>query len=467
MADSANAPVASIGDPQGLPEYKIRNGDFTEGVDQVPYWEEHDDKRGAWTKKFGRFPGWETGRLSDDWEKGFPQGDPDGRPTVGLMRSAVGGPPGAAALPSDGDSGQRGYIQQSILVAPDTEYRVTYWAGDTNRSDAIYALVLRQPQDQGYLAIRTQKTDTRDPSTPLGWTQGRLSFRTDSDTKQVTIRFVDNNTTNTMVAGIKVYGIDPTAHTYSIARTQPESTPDNPITAPADSSFDAFRLQLLDETNQPLSSQDVTLQLEPRMTGSSFVSRQQTSLRYPARTDVQGWLTVPAGALHAGVKNGPMQLNALLHGSQLDGQVDLKVGTAAARFSVAPPPVWDLRPTPVGTVGYPGVRVRAEDEGQVPRQSVSVVLPPDRGLQPVPERDNRYQLTVLGADQSTRYYPGTLDGQTLTFENVDLALPGKGSLSTLWIAVKAADNAPLGDTYLNFRVGDRAPVSTPFRVVAR
>ncbi|MFG2132771.1 hypothetical protein ACGFNV_33925 [Streptomyces sp. NPDC048751] len=137
---------------------------------------------------------------------------------------------------------------------------------------------------------------------------------------------------------------------------------------------------------------------------------------------------------------------------------------ATVQFSVAPGGPPDVRLERAGNTGYPGVQLRAEEDGTVPAQSVRVDLPAGAGLQFVAEP--RYQLTVLAAGGTSRAYYGTVsaDGQSLTFDNVDLALSGRGSVSAAWVAVKALAGARLGDTRLTFRVGARTSDSTTIRV---
>ncbi|MGI5466249.1 hypothetical protein [Streptomyces sp. CA-132043] len=384
-------------------------------------------------------------------------------------------------------NGQRVYsgIWQEIPTEDGAEYEVSYWAGKSpwtgeSKHWANGRVEVLDSYDK-VIEDQTWHVDNKGMQDPLGaynpnWQRHAFTFTAQGPT--AVVRFLedgahDGETTQcdpgyhggASYAGMAVRRTAP-ARQYAISGTRPESSSERPLTAPRDQAFGEFAVRILDSANQPLSAQRVTLELEPRATGSYFVSGDRTSQTYSAQTDVKGWLTVPAGALQAGAVDGPMQLYVRLNGARLNGQVNLVVGASAARFSVSAPPAWDLRPTPAGSVGYPGVRVRAEDVGEVPRQRVSVSLPPDRGLEFVAERNDRYQLTVLGAGQDTAYYPGTLAGQTLTFEDVGLALAGKGSVSTLWVAVQATGHASPGDTYLTFRVGDREPVSTLFRVAA-
>ncbi|MFI9234983.1 hypothetical protein [Streptomyces sp. NPDC053079] len=145
-------------------------------------------------------------------------------------------------------------------------------------------------------------------------------------------------------------------------------------------------------------------------------------------------------------------------------------GRPAVLFTVVPggPPAVAL--APAGETGYPGVRLQqAGETGTVPPQDVYVALPRGKGLQFVPEGGGDYLLTVLDARGHTNTYRGILssDGRAVTFEGVDPALSGKGSKSTAWLAVKASDNARLGETRLTYCVGDQASGSTPIRVVDR
>ncbi|MBB5122570.1 hypothetical protein [Streptomyces eurocidicus] len=140
----------------------------------------------------------------------------------------------------------------------------------------------------------------------------------------------------------------------------------------------------------------------------------------------------------------------------------------AVPFTVSPGGPPEVVLAPAGATGYPGVRLEQADEsGTVPPQDVYVALPRGKGLRFVAEGGIDHVLTVQDAQGHTHTYRGILsaDGRAVTFEGVDPALSGKGSKSTLWLPVKASDNARLGSTYLTFCVGDRASESTPVRVV--
>lgn len=83
------------------------------------------------------------------------------------------------------------------------------------------------------------------------------------------------------------------------------------------------------------------------------------------------------------------------------------------------------------------------------------------------QADSKYQLTVADAAGNIKNYIGSASGdkQVLTFLNVDLGLPGKGSTSTAWLAVTAASDAPVGITSLKFSVGRHDSPSTSLDVV--
>jgi hypothetical protein len=142
--------------------------------------------------------------------------------------------------------------------------------------------------------------------------------------------------------------------------------------------------------------------------------------------------------------------------------------TRRTSFSVAPGGPPDVKLTVGGVTGYPGVRLTTDD-GPVPVQTVRVILPQGMGLRFVEEGNPGYQLTVLDSDGAAKNFPGQLsqDGQTLTFSKVNLALAGKSSQSTAWVAVKATDPQAAGRTSLTFQVGGESSQSTPIEVGAR
>ncbi|MEU5048201.1 NHL repeat-containing protein [Streptomyces sp. NPDC021096] len=143
--------------------------------------------------------------------------------------------------------------------------------------------------------------------------------------------------------------------------------------------------------------------------------------------------------------------------------------SAPVEYSVSPGVPPEVTLTRGGAPRYPGVRLHTDETGAIRPQNVHVTLPLGKGLQFVPESGPDYQLTVMDAHGTLKHYNGTLssDGQSLTFEDVALALSGRGSESRAWVAVKAAANAPLGDTSLSFHVGDRHSPSTPIHVGAQ
>ncbi|MEU7135763.1 hypothetical protein [Streptomyces sp. NPDC046261] len=137
-------------------------------------------------------------------------------------------------------------------------------------------------------------------------------------------------------------------------------------------------------------------------------------------------------------------------------------------FSVTAGGPPDVTLKPAGATGYPGVRLRADDDGKVSPQDVYVALPRGKGLQFAAEGGTACLLTVQDAHGNAKTYRGTLssDGQALTFQGIDPALSGIGSSSTAWVAVNAPDGAPASKDpmHLTFCVGDRTSPSTPVLV---
>ncbi|MBZ4323398.1 hypothetical protein [Streptomyces huiliensis] len=132
-------------------------------------------------------------------------------------------------------------------------------------------------------------------------------------------------------------------------------------------------------------------------------------------------------------------------------------------------------------VGYPGVRVRADDDGTVSPQDVYVALPAGKGLYFSAESGPNYGLTVQDAHGTPHLFPGhaAADGQALLFPGVDLFLSEKGAESTVWVAVTAKPAGEAGSAKphtpaaskepaaLTFCVGVRTARSTPVVVDAR
>ncbi|MEV2255596.1 DUF642 domain-containing protein [Streptomyces sp. NPDC050147] len=110
---------------------------------------------------------------------------------------------------------------------------------------------------------------------------------------------------------------------------------------------------------------------------------------------------------------------------------------------------------------YPGVHVTATGD-HTAAQTVKVTLPGGRGL-----RFGTPSLTVMTGNGNTSH-TGTpsADGQTLTFDKVDLRLTGKGTSATLFLPVTADSNAAPGDTSLTFQVGGQSGPSSTIHVTS-
>ncbi|MFI9234981.1 hypothetical protein [Streptomyces sp. NPDC053079] len=382
----------------------------------------------------------------------------------------------AIDLVGRGDN-RHGYIGQLLPdLIPGAQYDVTFWAGAPwYGEEPPHATRMRykvndgmsrddgKALDQEYISVpEPPRVAISGGSWVRQWKQYQRSFIALSSNAYLSFADDATNryTTGTQLACVSVRLSVP-AHDYRIARTAPETSPDNPLTAPTDTPFDGFRVQFSDEANQPLSSRQVSLILDPSATGSHFAHDGRATLTYTGKTGVDGWLSVPAGAVQAGSQQGPMRIHAQLNTTRLGGQADLRVGAPVARFSVYRGGPVTL--TRAGETGYPGVNLRANQDDPVPPQNVRVTLPRGRRLQFVAQGDPGYQLTVQNGGQ----YNGILspDGQTLTFENVDLVLSGKDSTALIWVAVKAPGNATPGETELSFRVGDVTSPSSSITVV--
>ncbi|KUN03556.1 hypothetical protein AQI95_24040 [Streptomyces yokosukanensis] len=116
---------------------------------------------------------------------------------------------------------------------------------------------------------------------------------------------------------------------------------------------------------------------------------------------------------------------------------------------------------------YPGVEVQNNGSQAIPLQTVTAVLPADADMGFGTQGSADHQLTVWGADQNITVYVGSIseDGQTLSFSDVDLGIPGDGSQSVMWVCVSASDDTPHGTTSVQFTVGDRVSPSTAIEVV--
>ncbi|MGW1616330.1 hypothetical protein ACWCQZ_44175 [Streptomyces sp. NPDC002285] len=156
-------------------------------------------------------------------------------------------------------------------------------------------------------------------------------------------------------------------------------------------------------------------------------------------------------------------------GGQAANSTPVRIGSSVVNppFSAEPGGPPEVLLEQGGPNGYPGVKLTNNGDEPVPPLTVTVRLPQDSqvswGQPGLPD----HQLTVLDAQGTTRAYAGTLsdDGQSLTFDGVDLHIPGLGSQSVMWVGVSATDDAPLAYTSLLFSVGDQQSASTPVIVV--
>ncbi|WP_060879167.1 MULTISPECIES: hypothetical protein [Streptomyces] len=117
-----------------------------------------------------------------------------------------------------------------------------------------------------------------------------------------------------------------------------------------------------------------------------------------------------------------------------------------------------------GSSGCPGVQVTNVGEGAVPPQTVSVALPPGNVLQFKPEA-GAYLLIICDAQANIASYPGSLSGNSLVFQSVDLCLPGAGSTSVAWVTVAATSDSPAGFVNVSFVIGGLAANSSLIEVV--
>ncbi|MFI1769154.1 hypothetical protein ACH41H_44985 [Streptomyces sp. NPDC020800] len=138
----------------------------------------------------------------------------------------------------------------------------------------------------------------------------------------------------------------------------------------------------------------------------------------------------------------------------------------APNFSVSPggAPVTAERG---GLPVYPGVEVQNNGSQSIPLQTVTAVLPADADMGFGTPGNPDHQLTVWGADQNITVYVGSIsdNGQTLSFSEADLGIPGGGSQSVMWVCVSASDDTPTGPTHVEFTVGDRTTHSTTINVI--
>ncbi|MER6146091.1 hypothetical protein ABT174_39840 [Streptomyces sparsogenes] len=158
--------------------------------------------------------------------------------------------------------------------------------------------------------------------------------------------------------------------------------------------------------------------------GSSFVNGP----------GVTGGRTAAGNGTSAGGKDDPLYQSPVGDAGNR-GQVVLQW----AECTVVPGGPPDVEPRQGGAVGYPAVRVEAGVA--IDPVTVTVALPPDRGLLFGTQTLADYQLTVQNADGQTTPYMGTLseDGASLIFSGVDLELPGT---TVMWAAVSAGHDPP-------------------------
>ncbi|MFD6174824.1 hypothetical protein [Streptomyces coeruleorubidus] len=116
---------------------------------------------------------------------------------------------------------------------------------------------------------------------------------------------------------------------------------------------------------------------------------------------------------------------------------------------------------------YPGVRVRNSGAHDIPPQTVTATLPAGAGMHFGTPSSPDHQLTIKVAGQSDYVHDGmpSGDGQTLTFTDIDLAVPGNGSEATLYVCVSASPSTPLGATTVEFTIGDKTSPSTTLDIV--
>lgn len=121
-----------------------------------------------------------------------------------------------------------------------------------------------------------------------------------------------------------------------------------------------------------------------------------------------------------------------------------------------------------GGPGYSGVALQNTSTAPVSPRDVTVTLRSDRGLRFEKPGGTDFLLTVMGSNGTLENYAGTTstNEQTVTFRQVDLALPTAGSTSAAWVVVAASPRAPVGMTDLNFSVGEQRSPSGAIHVVS-
>ncbi|GAA3167342.1 MULTISPECIES: hypothetical protein [Streptomyces] len=149
-------------------------------------------------------------------------------------------------------------------------------------------------------------------------------------------------------------------------------------------------------------------------------------------------------------------------------------GKVCPSTTVVVTPAFDVSPggTPVtaergGKPVFPGVEVRNNGSQAIPLQKVTATLPAGAGMRFGTEANPDHQLTVWEAAGKTTVYKGSIshDGQSLTFSDVDLAIPDTGSRSVMWVCVGACDDTPPGPTSVEFSLDARTSPSTTINVI--
>ncbi|MCC3767668.1 hypothetical protein [Streptomyces sp. UNOC14_S4] len=236
----------------------------------------------------------------------------------------------------------------------------------------------------------------------------------------------------------------------------------NNQSAPADGTFATpLSVELLDSDWRPVEGAPVTFAVQPGSATGHFGGQGSVTVH----SNASGIAT--STALHAGPAQGTFKVDASTPSVTQHVMFDATVTGAVPQFSLSPGGPPDVTLKRSGNIGYPGVRLLSQADGRVPPQKVSVTLPAQKDLQFVAEGSPGYQLTVMDEQGNLHHRADGLlsaDGQTLTFENVELFLPRRGSASTLWVAVKASPGSPISSTELTFGVGPRTSPSTPIRV---
>ncbi|MER7726967.1 hypothetical protein [Streptomyces sp. NPDC096323] len=121
---------------------------------------------------------------------------------------------------------------------------------------------------------------------------------------------------------------------------------------------------------------------------------------------------------------------------------------------------------PGGAVVYPGLVVRNTATHAVPLQTVTVTLPAGADMHFGTPSSPDHQLTVWDGHQPAVVYVGTLspDGQTLTFTDVDLAIPDDTTQTIIYVCVSAGSGTPHGPTTVQFTIDDKTSPSTTINI---